>query len=202
MIRQDDAALAHKAQDTTDLHIATAGRATFQMGPFAGSDYGRLNGHDLVQRYGMWVARCVSLNAQAAAGVPFKLMRVERNESLRKDCLRAGLWRRPSARTMAHLEGKLGCQPSSTVRKSMTGNFENLVEVDQHPILDLLHKSNSWTSGCQYRTGLYSDLQIFGKAYDVLFDETLTTEMWSMRPQKTKPIKHARDFGDPLVSPL
>jgi HK97 family phage portal protein len=178
-----------KATDASALIRATLGTPRsigHQM------DVVRVAGDSLVRRYGMWVQRCISINAQAAAAVPFKLL------TTRSGGMVAKSWRgaRPvSPRLRAHLRGMSRVRPSSSARKGAQ-YLDDAAEIVQHPLLDLLNNVNEWTDGFAWREALYSDLQIFGRSFQHLVgpEGGAPTELWRFMPQKMKVEPSATDF--------
>jgi HK97 family phage portal protein len=88
----------------------------------------------------------------------------------------------------------MNVQPSTSVLKAAGGNLDDLVEVTDTELLTLLHDVNEWTDGYAFREALYSDLQIFGRAFVHLVGEPETTELWRMLPQKTNVVRDTVEF--------
>lgn len=181
-----------------EIHVPHAGRAAFRTAAVgqqiaSSLDSGRTTPSELVRRYGMWVHRCVGINSSVAASVPFKLVRPVRSPDARRIGRSYGL--APlSKRCKAYLRGDMDVQPSSSVRKALSGPMDDLVEVQRHPVLDLLQDVNDWSNGYAWRESLYSDLEIFGVAYTALGNGQQPSEMWRMMPQKVRVLKHATEF--------
>jgi HK97 family phage portal protein len=180
-----------KAQNPTELNRATAGRAHMIASP--GMDRAAQTGEQLVRRYGHWVHRCISLNAQAAACVPFKLMRSTSNANAREFLTRQGTYKPLAQKTKRMLHGQDVLPPNPRTKANIS-NMEDLVEVTQHPVLDLLHQVNDWTDGYAFRESMFSDYQIHGRAFTLLVGNGGVDELWRMLPQRTKVVKSAEDF--------
>lgn len=145
----------------------------------------------LLDRYGMWVHRCVLLNARLAASVPFKLLSTKAGMEQKV----FGRKPKPLSRVFkSYLAGKHRLKPGSFVRKSGHIDLENATEIETHPLLDLLHNANPWTDGYQFRVGIYSDRQLFGRAFIHLVGPEQPDELWRMEPHLTKIIPHPVDF--------
>ena len=168
------------------MHEATIGSAIQASRPMA---Y-RCDPHELLARYGMWVHRCVTLNASAAACVPIRLYTVDTSGDMR----RYGKARSLDAATKAHIHGRRDVVPSPSAKAAMRGYESDLVEIMDHPILDLLNNVNRWTEGYGYRESLYADLQIFGRAYTLIVGTGEPEELWRMPPQKMKIIRDPEAF--------
>ncbi len=197
--------MAHSA---AQLHRATLGPqasnpSAFWSDPALGDETQRHSAIALLRRYGFWVQRCVSLNAQVAASVPFRLF------SLGKEAQGFRVFGRMAkpldAKTKAFLSGRHAVQPSAKVMSATRGRLDEMTELQSHPALDLLNDVNKWTDGYGMREALYSDLQIFGRAYlNIIEDVSLRpVDLWRMLPHKTKVLPDPNVFvagfryGDP-----
>ena len=140
---------------------------------------------DLASRYGMLVHRCVTINAQTAAAIRPRLYAAGRSSQVLKA---NGLSPKPiDSVTKAMLEGRGPVQPSSSVRRKAARYAGDIVEIDNHPVLDLFDDVNAWTEGMAWREAMYSDLQIFGRHFTLLASDGGTpTEMWRLMPQKVE----------------
>lgn len=172
--------------DSPDLmHVATLGGrvAAGRSVPY------RVHPGELLQRYGMWVHRCVSLNAAAAASVPCRLYMVDPTGSME----RAGA-RRPDRKAADVLAGRADVDPSPSVKAAIRGHEDELVEITDHPILDLLQNVNRWAEGYGYRESLYSDLQIYGRAFTLVVGNQEPEQLWRMAPHKMRVIPDMAEF--------
>lgn len=159
--------------------------ATVQSSGSFGSDGRRPSMSDLASRYGMLVHRCVTINAQTAAAIRPRLYAAGRSSQVLKA---NGLSPKPiDSMTKAMLEGRGPVQPSMSVRRKAARFTGDIVEIEQHPMLDLFDDVNPWTEGAAWRESLYSDLQIFGRHFSLLAsDGGAPTEMWRLMPQKVE----------------
>lgn len=142
----------------------------------------------LASRYNSWPYRCVNLNAQAAAAVPFKLFRARGRREIvdARGYFKIGNVARPSSKILRYLRGEDILQPSPYLRYKIAGDTEDMVEIKRHPFLDLMHKVNPWTDGFAFRESLYSDLGIFGTAYHLIVGSGQPTELWRLQPPLTR----------------
>ena len=159
--------------------------ATVQSAGSFGSDGRRPSMSDLASRYGMLVHRCVTINAQTAASIRPRLYAAGRSSQVLKA---NGLAPKPiDSMTKAMLEGRGPVQPSSSVRRKAARYTGDIVEIENHPVLDLFDDVNEWTEGMAWRESMYSDLQIFGRHFTLLASDGGTpTEMWRLMPQKVE----------------
>jgi HK97 family phage portal protein len=186
--------MIQKATSATDLHVAHVGRAALTIRNMS-TDLQRIPLEQLIGRFQMWAYRCSSLNAQVAASVPFKLVRVVRNQQTRRDLCRSCLpYREPSKKELAYLRGRLDVRPSASVTKLVQGATDDLVVIDRHPLIDLLHDVNPWQDGYAFREGRYTDLQLTGRAYTLVVGEEIPAELWRIMPHKCRVLKDAVDF--------
>lgn len=132
--------------------------------PFSMSfEHGRPSLAELVKRYGRWVYRCIDINAGTAASVESRLFSVGKSELVMKSlCLRP---KAVDARTKAFMRGRLEIQPGSVAVKKIHGMTDDMVEITDHPLLDLLSDVNPWQEGYAFRYSQYADLQIFGRYF-------------------------------------
>lgn len=173
------------------MHLNTLGSAVAMSRPVTF----RRDPQDLLAVYGMWVDRCVRLNASVAASVPCRLYRIERSADVRKSMLRLPSCRALDRLTEDYIAGRCDVRPSPSVKAMVRGNEDNLVEVTEHPVLDLLQNVNRWSDGYAYRESLYSDLQVFGRAYSLVIDEGgEPRSLWRMLPRKTKVLPDPEEF--------
>jgi len=172
--------------DSPDLmHIATIGS---RVGMTQAMRH-RVPAEELVRRYGMWVHRCVSLNAQTAASVPCRLYMVDP----------AGTMMEAGAKPLGHgakafIRGDQSVAPSPSAKAAMRGYEDNLVEITDHPVLDLLQNVNKWTEGYGYRESLYSDLQIYGRSFSLVVGADEPEAIWRMLPHKMRVLPDPTEF--------
>ena len=146
---------------------------------------------DLLERYGMWVHRCVTLNAQVAASVPFGLFTKAATPVQQKYCS----WLQPISSPMrAYLKGQQAVQPSQSVKARIRGSVDDLTEITEHEVLNVLTDVNDWTDGYAWRESLYADLQIFGRAYSAITGPQSDKELWRLAPQRMKVIPSEQNF--------
>lgn len=182
------------SKSATPLHKANLGPGSFN---FPRTDTRRPSMDALVSRFGFWVHRAVSLNAQAAASVPFRLFTTEGAfKGERNATLHGREVKNLDHKTKAFLKGNLDLKPGRKAMHMMRGRVDDMSEVESHPVLDLLDDVNDWTEGFAYREALYSALQIFGNNFTDVVTGTdgLPTELWYMLPQKMKVIPDAVTF--------
>jgi HK97 family phage portal protein len=147
---------------------------------------------ELVKRYGLWMYRCINICSSVAASIPLRLFAVDTGGTVEK------YWhgRKPDSRTKAMLRGNLKWKPGNVAVKRMQGDMDNLVEVHNHPILELLDNVNPWQEGYSYRDLMYKDLDVFGRHFTHLVGPKggQPTELWRMQPDLTSVVKSASDF--------
>ncbi len=121
---------------------------------------------ELVKRNGRWVHRCIDINAGTAASVEPRLFSIGKSELVMKSlCLRP---KAVDARTKAFFRGQLELTPGSVATKHIQGMTDDMVEITDHPILDMLNDVNDWEEGYSFRYSQYADLQIFGRYMTLL----------------------------------
>ena len=185
----NDAETVLKLATASSVHRATLGiRAT---GSMFMPDRTRPALADLLDRYGMWVHRCVTLNSQIAASVPFGLFTKAATPLQEKH----GKWLRPLSSPMrAYLKGQQVVQPSQSVKARIRGSVDDLSEITEHEVLNVLADVNDWTDGYAWRESLYADLQIFGRAYSAITGPQSAKELWRLAPERTKVIPSVENF--------
>lgn len=185
--------LRQKADDATALHAATLGGV---RGPLWTPDtVKRVPAEQLVKRYGRWVHRCISINAQAAAAVEPRLFTVDSGGVIEK--CSAIKTRKLTQRDKAFCRGQFDLRPGDEAKGRIRGNVDDLVEITEHPILTLLNDVNPWDEGYGFREGMYSDLQAFGRYFCQMIGTDgggPPTELWRMLPQKTVILKDPVEF--------
>jgi len=152
----------------------------------------RIHPRALLERYGFWVQRCVMLNAQAAACVPYKLFSV-RGKVLRGYRTKGAECKPPSAAMRAYLEGRTPLRPSAALLKNVRGRMEELTEIPSHPLLDLLDDINQWSDGYAFRESLYADLQIYGRSFT---HNVNNQQLWRIPPHIVEVVPHPVNFVD------
>ena len=184
-----------KARTPRPLLQATIGQGSSRLWSSERSGKGddRAEMRKLIDRYSMWVHRCVSINAQTAAAVPFKLLSTRTTGNL---SLYGRKGARPNGPMRRYLSGKCELKPGQIARKKFHGNLDDATEILQHPVLDLLHDINDWTDGYQFREALYSDYQIFGRAFVHLVGVPglAPEQLWRMEPHKTRVLPDPTNF--------
>ena len=141
---------------------------------------------ELASRYGMLVHRCVQINANTAASITPRLFALGSPQTLLKG---TALNPKPlSQHTKDFLRGRMSVQPSASVVRKLQGNLSDIVEIENHPFLDLIEDVNDQMEGVAFREGFYSDLQIFGRNFTLLVRDgsPLPTSMWRLLPQAMK----------------
>jgi len=106
-----------------------------------------------------WVYRCAMGNAQRAASIPIKLY--VRDKSVYGKSLAWGS-KKVGKQTIKRLQTK----GSAIVRSKAYDMDDGMVELTEHPILDLLSKSpNDWYNGYEMMTWAFLCLELAGNAY-------------------------------------
>ena len=155
----------------------------------------RVSGSDLLKRYGMMVHRCVTIKSQTAASVPMRLFALGNPKQMSKaHAIRS---QEIDAETSAFLRGRMSVAPAAKARSKLRGNMERLVELTEHPLLDLLSDVNPYTEGFGWRESLYADLDIFGRSYHALvrqYPNKPPTSIWRMQAQDVKVLPSVETF--------
>lgn len=146
----------------------------------------------LVKRYGLWMYRCININASVAASIPLRLFTIDTSGVIEKHM--GG--RKPDQRTKSMLKHRMSWKPGQVATKRMQGNMDDLVEIDNHDLLQLLDNVNPWQEGFSYRDLLFKDLDIYGRHFTHLVGPkgAPPDELWRMQPEATKVLKHPADF--------
>ncbi len=182
-----------KADDATGLHMV-------ELGPIGPSIFQsntgpqRVSMDELVKRFGLLVHRCVTLNADTAAGICPRLFVIGNSSAVTKAHSLGP--RKLDHETKAFLLGKRTLKPSESVKACLQGNIDNLTEVTKHPVLDLIRNVNPWWDGFALRHERYASLGIFGRAFELTVNgpDGLPAELWPMMAQYTTPIKDPAEF--------
>jgi hypothetical protein len=155
-------------------------------------DQGRFDGRQLFARVRMWVHCCASINADVCAFVPFKLYAMGGTTS--KAIVARG-WGRPLiAREKAHVIGRTDCVLAMTA-KGAVYDIENMTVIERHPLLGVLQDVNPYSSGFDWRVGIYYDLDIFGSAYTHLLQAGgRPMALWRMLPHITQVMLSRENF--------
>ena len=142
-----------------------------------------------------WVHRCVNINASVAASVPYKLVAMPRD--------------RDAARAMQHTAKPLDRETKAMLRgesdtpapyswrvKSTRYSVEGMVEIEQHPILDLLANCNPWVDGYALFESLYADLHLSGRCYVNMagVEGQAPSQLIRMMPYYIEPIPDPVEF--------
>jgi len=149
---------------------------------------------ELSARYGMLVHRCVQINANTAASITPRLFALGDTQTLTKA---RGLNPKPlSQKTKDFMRGQMSVQPSSSVMRKLQGNLNDIVEIENHPFLNLIEDVNDQMEGVAFREGFYSDLQIFGRNFTLLVRDgsKQPTSMWRLLPQVMKIVPGKDEF--------
>ena len=149
---------------------------------------------ELVKRYGRWVQRCIDINAGTAASIEPRLFSIGNSEVVTKSVrLRP---KKLDPRTKAFMRGRLEIQPGSVAMKKIQGMTDDMVEITDHPFLDLLSDVNPWEEGYSFRHSWYADLQIFGRYFTLLVgpDGQPPINLVRLLPHKIKIIRDPVDF--------
>ena len=148
---------------------------------------GRPSADDLALRDAMWVHRCVSINASAAATVPFRLF------SLRG----APIAGRSGGLSRTTKQWLRSSWLTPRTKGAIRGRLENMQEIDSHAALDLLQDVNEWSNGFEWRESVYADLQLFGRHYThIALAGGRPSELWRFMPQKMKVIPSPTTWVD------
>ena len=155
----------------------------------------RIPARELAKRFGMMVHRCVTIKSQTAANVPLRLFAIgNKHETMKAKVLKPieldGI-------TNSFLKGRMSLKPSVKVQSKLRGNMDDLVELTQHPLLDILSNVNPHTEGFGWRESIYADLDIFGRSFHAKVtprENQPPTSLWRLQPQITRPISSAENF--------
>jgi HK97 family phage portal protein len=149
---------------------------------------------DIEDAFRYWVHRCCSINASVAASVPYKLVSLV---PARQQRMLKGTPVRPLGReTRRLMKGEAEVRaPFSWQVKQTRHAIDDVVEVTQHPILDLLANANRWTDGFAMLEGVYHDLQLSGRHFSFVSKRGRTpTELTRMMPYYVEPVPDPVDF--------
>lgn len=149
---------------------------------------------DIDDAFRFWVHRCCNINASVAASVPYKLVSIVPVPEQR---MLKGTPIRPLDRsTRMLLKGEAEVRAPFSWRTKQTRHaIDDVVEVTQHPILDLLANANRWTDGFAMLEGIYHDLQLSGRHYSFISKQGRTpTELTRMMPYYVEPVPDPVDF--------
>jgi len=161
----------------------------------AASGWGRPASRELVKRYGLWVHRCVSINAQAAASCTFRLF-ARNTGGIERKYLDGLHTIEPTRATKAWLRAVDPVMAPGRCARKALGDMDDLRELASHPILDLLHEANPWSDCFALFESVYADLQMFGRAFwhRVPGLGPLPSELWRLLPQAMKVLPSAETF--------
>jgi HK97 family phage portal protein len=158
----------------------------------------RSGGDNPEDMFSLWVHRLTMINATVAATLSWKLVRITRDSAARRDLERAGVVRKLSRESKAYIRGDHDMAAPASVRKATRYRLDDAVEVEQHPIIDLMQQANPWTDGYGLMEGTYADLQLFGDAYWFRSQpdagEAVPSELWRMMPSRITPVADRETF--------
>lgn len=161
--------------------------------PFIPSVVRRSPAQDLIQAYGMWAHRAVTIKASVAAAIPFRLFAIGDKATVNK--IKCYGPKPLSHRTKQYLSGRMECKQLGTVNKALQGNIDELTEITDHPILDLMDDVNGWDEGYSAREGWYTDLDVYGEHFShKVFAGKFPVQLWRMDPVLMKVIPSTTDF--------
>jgi len=148
--------------------------------------------------FSLWVHRLAGINATVAATLSWKLVRITRDAAARRDLERAGVVRKMTDADRKFVRGEYELSAPASVRKATRYRLDDAVEIEQHPIIDLLQQANPWTDGYGLMEGTYNDLQLFGDAYWFRVQpdagKPVPSEIWRMMPSRITPVADRETF--------
>lgn len=149
--------------------------------------------------FSLWVHRCAGINAAVLASIPYRLVSIADGLAKREAMLRAPHVRKLAKSTRAAILGGDDLATPWTVTKATRYHLDDAVELESHPVLDLLAQANDWTDGYGLMESIAYDLQLFSEAF--LFvstgqagDTGNPAELWRMVPSFVKPKPDPKDF--------
>lgn len=155
---------------------------------------GRPKAFELLRRCRMWAHRCMTINSDTAAAVPFKLYRQPASTQARDDLART-IGRRITKADAAYIRGDCEVSPGRAVKAALRVDIEDLVEIRTHPVLDMFQDINDWSDGHSYRFGVYYDLQAVGHSYThIVPQDDGDIELWRLPPHQTTPVRDPNEF--------
>lgn len=181
--------------DPRKLHAAVLGENSIRASGFVRTGVDDAKAVDSL--YELWVHRCVGINASVLASIGYKLVSLTEGPAARAAMMNSGLARPLGRETRAMMQGRAELLPPSTVTKATRYRLDDAVEVEDHPVLDLLAKANSWTDGYSLTEGIGGDLQLFGEAYLFVATDQSTRipiELWRMLAPYVSPIPDPAEF--------
>ena len=185
-----------KARTPDDVIRVTVGRNSAPVSWLSQSE--RPTMEQVGKRCGRWVERCLKINAQVSASVVPRLYAIDNAEGVIAKSRK--MKPRPvDVFTKARFAGRHGMPIGSRASKALQGNLDNLVEVTDHPALDMLNDVNPYTEGYSFRQFAYFDLQLFGRLFWVLVGDGVDSggppeQLWRLRPQLTKVLRDPVNF--------
>lgn len=146
-----------------------------------------------VQHFSSWVYAAATINGNAVASTPLRLY-------VRNGGGRAKLWntRKVDHRAKRYMLGDGRVQPSVTVMRKAAELGSDYEEVtDNHPLLQLLARSNPFINGYDLTVLRVVWQELTGNAYLHIVSNPamqVPTELWPMPPQWTKVLPDEREF--------
>lgn len=129
------------------------------------------------------VYSCVSLRADATAGAKIQLYQVGGKVPRKTEA------RSVPKRTRQMLAKRASLQPWT--RKARTEAMEDMVEILDHPLLDLLKKVNPYHNQFEFFEALSIYLDLLGKCHVYMATDTTlgrVVELWPLPPNKIRPV--------------
>lgn len=171
--------LRRKRQTSDDKIV----NATVRVTDSTTKQYASTDQAALVARFVGYVAICARLNANTTAGVRVRLYRKgsagKRSRSLDRD-----------ARKRLHDDRQVGCKAATYADKG----GDDIVEVMDHPALDLLNNPSPRMSGTAYWSGQERYLEVAGNSYDHVWHEGGRPWLYRMMAQHTTVQPNDQEF--------
>ena len=133
----------------------------------------------LMQRFTGWVYAAAMINARGVASQPIKLYSMQPKNGM-KSIVNT---KKVSSQKAAYLRGEMETKPSIFVQRKMMNGCD-VVEVHQHPVLELLDNPSPEMDGYTLAVQRMLNLQLTGNAYlHPIVSETIGVpiELWNMQ---------------------
>ncbi len=138
----------------------------------------------LVARMRSWAWKCINLNARTAAKIPLRLYARKATSSQKA---------RWPIRSVSHTRLDYMLSKANTAG-SITGSLE-LVEVLNHPLLDLLRNVNDFMNAFDLQYHLVQSLEATGNAYwRKVRKAGIVTDLWPLPPHQVKVLPDKKRF--------
>lgn len=180
-----------RARDTRGVYPLPGTNQLTYVGPVFNSLYaqdGRRipSDYELLREYATndIVFACVNYNASAVAQVPFRLYTTSRTG---KKAISSHATRKASRITKARVSA------SKNFRK-MVSPGDDLVEITEHPLLDLLYNDNDGLDGLAFLTLTQVYKEVMGRSYWRLENASFSgrpTSLYMLKPQRCLPRRNS-----------